>query len=178
MVAIPRPAVRAATVRDADQVADIHVRSWQAAHADLFPKTYLDSFYAARPTQCWRASLVGTDWPKAGVLVISPEKDVLGFAGFGPSRDDGEDQALVGEIRDIYLIPEAWGKGIGRRLMSTALARLASAGYSQVTLWVVASNTRARSFYTRGGWIEDGTRKCDVGQGFPIEEVRYRKQIA
>ena len=178
MVAIPRPAVRAATVRDADQVADIHVRSWQAAHADLFPQTCLDSLYAARPTQCWRATLGGTDWPKAGVLVISPEKEVLGFAGFGPSRDDGEDQALVGEIRDIYLIPEAWGKGIGRRLMSTALARLASAGYSQVTLWVVASNARARSFYTHGGWIEDGARKCEVGQGFPIEEVRYRKQIA
>jgi GNAT superfamily N-acetyltransferase len=178
MVAIPRPAVRAATVRDADQVADIHVRSWQAAHADLFPQSNLDSIYEAIPAQCWRATLGGTDWPKAGVLVVAPEKDVLGFAGFGPTRDDGEDQALVGEIRDIYLVPEAWGKGIGKRLMSTALCRLASAGYAQVTLWVLASNMRARTFYTSGGWIEDGARKCNVSQGFPMEEVRYRKQIA
>lgn len=178
MVSIPRPAVRAATVRDADQVADIHVRSWQAAHAGLFPKTYLDNLWAAVPSHCWRATLGDSEWPKSGVLVVAPEKEVLGFAGFGPSRDDGEDQALVGEIRDIYLVPEAWGQGIGRRLMSNALARLASAGYAQVTLWVLASNTRARGFYARGGWAEDGTRNCDMGDDTPVEEVRYRKQIA
>jgi GNAT superfamily N-acetyltransferase len=178
MVAIPRPAVRAATVRDADQVADIHVRSWHAAHTGLLPQDYLDNLRLAGPAQCWRTTLGGTDWPKSGVLVVAPEKEVLGFAGFGPSRDDGADQSLVGEIRDIYLVPEAWGKGIGRRLMSTALARLASAGYAQVTLWVIASNIRARTFYTSGGWVEDGARKYEVSQGVPIEEVRYRKQIA
>ena len=177
MVAIPRPAVRAATVRDAEQVADIRVRSWQAAHAGLLPQEYLDSLKAVRPNQ-WREILGGNDWPKSGVLVVAPEKEVLGFAEFGPTRDAGEDRTAVAEIRDIYLVPEAWGRGIGKRLMSTALSRLASAGYSQVTLWVVVSNTRARGFYRRGGWIEDGARKCDTSQGFPIEEVRYRKQIA
>ncbi len=177
MVAIPRPAVRAATVRDAERVADIHVQSWQAAHVGLLPQEYLDSLKSARPTQ-WHEVLSSTDWPKSGVLVVAPEKDVLGYAEFGPTRDDGEDRALVGEIMDIYLVPEAWGKGIGKRLMSTALARLASAGYAQVTLWVLASNTRARGFYASGGWFEDGARKCDVSQGFPMEEVRYRKQIA
>jgi len=176
MVAIPRPAVRAATVSDAKQVADIHVRSWQAAHAGLLPQEYLDSLMATRPTE-WQEILVASDWPKSGVLLVAPEKEVIGYAEFGPTRDDGEDRAQVAEIRDIYLVPEAWGKGIGKRLMSTAIARLASAGYSQVTLWVLASNTRARGFYTRCGWIEDGARS-DVTQGFPIEEVRYRKQIA
>jgi ribosomal protein S18 acetylase RimI-like enzyme len=176
MVAIPRPAVRAATVSDAKQVADIHVRSWQAAHAGLLPQEYLDSLRATRPTE-WQEILVASDWPKSGVLLVAPEKEVIGYAEFGPTRDDGEDRAQVAEIRDIYLVPEAWGKGIGKRLMSTAIARLGSAGYSQVTLWVLASNTRARGFYTRCGWIEDGARS-DVTQGFPIEEVRYRKQIA
>lgn len=176
MVAIPRPAVRAATVRDAEQVADIHVRSWQAAHAGLLPQDYLDSLRSARPTQ-WQDILGGTDWPKSGVLLVAPEKEVLGYAEFGPTRDTGEDKTVVGEIRDFYLVPEAWGQGVGRRLMTTALARLASAGYAQVTLWVLASNIRARGFYTRGGWIEDGARS-DASQGFAIEEVRYRKQIA
>ncbi len=177
MVAIPRPAVRIATVRDAEQVADIRVRSWQAAHAGLLPQEYLDSLRAVRPTR-WREIMDGTDWPKSGVLVVAPEKEVLGFAEFGPSRDDGEDRTQVAEIRDIYLVPEAWGQGIGKRLMITALSRLATAGYSQVTLWVVVSNTRARGFYARCGWFEDGARRCDVSQGFPIEEIRYRKHIA
>ena len=158
MVAIPRPAVRAATVRDADQVADIHVRSWQAAHADLpaeQPRQHLRSL----PAQCWRATLGGTDWPKkSGVLVVAPEKEVLGFAGFGPTRDDGEDQALVGEIRDIYLVPEAWGKGIGKRLMSTALARLASAGYAQVTL-MGARQQHARPNVLHQRWVDRRRRQ-------------------
>ena len=34
--------VRDAQPRDAAEVADVHVRSWQAAYRDLFPDDYLD----------------------------------------------------------------------------------------------------------------------------------------
>jgi ribosomal protein S18 acetylase RimI-like enzyme len=178
MNAIPRPAVRAATANDAAQLAVIHVRSWQVAYRGLLPQEYLDRMDSSDRAERWRHALSSADWPKSGVLVVAPGREVLGFARFGPTRDQDADGSLVGEIKEIYLMPEAWGKGMGKRLMSNALARLASAGYNQVTLWVLATNHRARRFYASGGWIEDGALKRDDSQGFPIEDVRYRKQLA
>jgi GNAT superfamily N-acetyltransferase len=35
----------------------------------------------------------------------------------------------------MYLVPAAWGKGIGKQLMNAALGRLIEAGFDQVTLW-------------------------------------------
>ena len=92
------------------------------------------------------------------------------------NRADG-DPRQVGEIYAIYLHPRAWGTGLGRSLMTAALATLAVAGYTQATLWVLESNARARQFYTKGGWAQDGAVMQDDSRGFPISEVRYRRPL-
>jgi ribosomal protein S18 acetylase RimI-like enzyme len=176
MTAVTRPSVRAATVRDAAELAVIHVRSWQAAYKGLLPQDFLDRLDVTDRVARWQHTLRATDWSRSGVMVIHPGREVLGFARFGPTRDSEESDA-VGELRSIYLLPEAWGQGLGKRLMSMALARLAAAGYSQATLWVLQSNARARRFYEAGGWAHDGASKCDDSLGFPIQEIRYRKQL-
>jgi ribosomal protein S18 acetylase RimI-like enzyme len=86
---------------------------------------------------------------------------LLGFVAYSPSRDDDADPDLVGEIDAIYVLPSAWGEGVGRRLMGAALARLAEAEFVQVTLWVLDSNIRARRFYEIAGWLADGAQKTD-----------------
>jgi GNAT superfamily N-acetyltransferase len=177
MTAVTRPSVRAATVRDAAELAAIHVRSWQAAYKGLLPQDYLDKLDVSDRVEGWRHTLRATDWSRSGVMVVHPGRELLGFAGFGPTRDGDDDAGAVGEIRAIYLVPEAWGMGLGKRLMSTALARLAVAGYSQATLWVLQSNARARRFYETGGWVHDGALKCDDSLGFPMQEIRYRKRL-
>jgi len=177
MTAVTRPSVRAATVRDAAEIAAIHVRSWQAAYKGLLPQDFLDRLDASDRIERWQDTLRATDWSRSGVMVAHPEREPVGFARFGPTRDSDDDGSSVGEIRAIYLLPEAWGKGLGKRLMSAALARLTSAGYSQATLWVLQSNARARRFYECGGWLQDGGLKCDDSLGFPLPEIRYRKHL-
>jgi GNAT superfamily N-acetyltransferase len=177
MTAVTRPSVRVATVRDAADLAAIHVRSWQAAYRGLLPQDYLDRLDVSERTERWRHTLRSANGSRSGVIVAHPGLEPLGFARFGPSRDGDEDADQVGEIRAIYLVPEAWGTGLGKRLMSTSLARLTSAGYSQATLWVLASNARARRFYETGGWAQDGAMKCDESLGFPMSEIRYRKRL-
>jgi GNAT superfamily N-acetyltransferase len=93
------------------------------------------------------------------------------------SRDTDTDPAQVGELMGLYLLPQAWGKGLGRVLMAAAVAHLAVASYSQSTLWVLESNARARRFYAKAGWIEDGAVKQDDRLGFAITEVRYRRRL-
>jgi len=103
---------------------------------------------------------------------------MAGFAAFGPTRDADEDPARTGEVHAIYLLPSAWGQGYGRRLLSCAAERLAAAGFTQATLWVLASNARARRFYAGAGWSPDGAAKDDDSRGFTLAEVRYRTVLA
>ena len=177
MTAVPRPSMRVATVRDAPNIATVHVLSWKAAYQGLLPQDYLDQLDVCERTTRWQQRLRVNDWSKGGVVVAVPGPSVLGFTGFGATRDDDEDATVTGEIKQIYLLPEAWGKGLGQRLMSSALKRLAEAGYAQVTIWALSTNARARRFYEKTGWATDGATRSDDVNGFPITEVRYRKDL-
>jgi GNAT superfamily N-acetyltransferase len=169
--------VRPGRPGDAEQVAAVHVRSWQGAYRGLVPQDYLDRLDPADRVEFWRGRLTGTDRPAGGVVVAVAGGQVCGFAAFGPTRDADKDPGRVGELAAIYLLPGAWGKGTGRKLMSAAVERLAAAGYRQATLWVLDSNARARRFYERAGWAEDGGVQHDGSRGFPITELRYRRQL-
>lgn len=112
---------------------------------------------------------------RQSVLVADVDARVVGFANVGPRRD--EDAHDEGEVRAIYVLPEHWGRGIGRELMIEALAALADHRFRQAMLWVLDTNERARRFYESGGWAPDGATRCDERLGFPISEVRYRRQL-
>ncbi len=142
------------------------------------PQAFLDGLDVAQRTRTWERALTDSDAPKTGVLVADDGGRVTGFVGYFPSRDSDADPALTGEIGAIYLLPEAWDGGLGRRLMDAALGGLAAAGFTQATLWVLESNTRARRFYEAGGWSADGTVKLDDSRGFPLSEVRYRRSLS
>jgi GNAT superfamily N-acetyltransferase len=169
--------IRAACVADAAQIAVVHVRSWQGAYRGLLPQAYLDGLDVAQRVGRWERSLAERSVGRAGVLVAEADGALLGFASYSASRDSDADPARVGEIGAIYLLPSAWGKGVGKRLMDAALACLAQAEFVQVTLWVLDSNVRARRFYAAGGWFADGARKLDESRGFPIAQVRYRRSL-
>ena len=85
---------------------------------------------------------------------------------------------MAGRDGKRYLLAEQWGQGIGKALMDSALDVLRQAGFSEATLSVLATNERARRFYEAGGWAPDGAAKQDDSRGFPITELRYRRQLA
>lgn len=181
--------VRLARSDDVALIAEIHVRSWQAAYAGLIPQDYLDALDPARRLDRWAAAVAGTQQAAAAgagtagqreaVLVATGEQDrAAGFASVGACRDADERGAGAGEIRAIYLEPAAWGTGLGRELMTAATARLAELGYRQATLWVLDGNARARRFYTAAGFEPDGAVKIDGERGFTLQEIRYRRALA
>jgi len=169
--------IRAARVADASQIAVVQVRSWQGAYRGLLPQAYLDGLDPAQRVGRWERSLAEAEDRRDGVLVADASGTLLGFVGYSPSRDGDADPARVGEVDAIYLLPSAWGKGVGRLLMDAALARLAEARFDEVTLWVLDSNVRARRFYEAGGWLADEARKIDDSRGFPIAQVRYKRSL-
>jgi ribosomal protein S18 acetylase RimI-like enzyme len=126
----------------------------------------------------WRQIIDGRIAPSE-TYVAEVAGDVAGFASVGRYRpDDGGDaEPDVGEVYAIYAEPNLWSTGIGRSLMDTAVAHLASAGFTEIRLWVFEDNPRARRFYERAGFHPDGETTTDViGTGeYATEatEVRY-----
>ena len=161
--------VRPARPEDAAAIAEVHVRTWQAAYEHVFGAERLAAIDLAARVERWRRRLVEPERRHEAVLVIEDE-GVVGFASCGESRD----AAGEGELYAIYVLSAAWGSGAGRELIAAALAALQEGGFDTAGLWVLEDNPRARRFYEREGWIPSGERRDVEFLGIPITEVGYR----
>jgi len=142
------------------------------------PQDHLDGLDPADRAEAWGRVIAETDPTRGGVLAaVAKGGGIIGFASFGPSRDSDTDPRRTGEVFAIYADPEVWGTGTGRSLMAGAVAELVRLGYADAILWVLDTNDRARRFYVRAGWAEDGASKTDGSRGFDITEVRYRRRL-
>jgi GNAT superfamily N-acetyltransferase len=56
----------------------------------------------------------------------------------------------------LYVVPEQWGSGLAGSLHDQALELVRELGSTRCHLWVLADNARARRFYERRGWRENG----------------------
>jgi len=157
--------IHAARVEDARGIADVHVRTWQAAYRHAFPAEVLDALSVDEREAGWRERL------DAGmrVWVAAESAAIVGFAAAGPSRTEED----VAELYAIYVLPEHWGTGVAHDLMAAAIGWFLAEQYATAMLWVLAANPRARRFYEREGWRFDGTR-TEVMRGVEVEEARYR----
>lgn len=136
--------VRRAEPGDAGAIARVHVRSWQAGYRGQLPDELLDSLNTADRISVWEAAIDTAEWPGRGTLLIEDyDAQVVGFAHLVPSRDRDDNPDSTGEIASFYIDPTSWGRGLGSRLMHSALAELSSQ-YRTGTLWVLETNTVPR----------------------------------
>lgn len=56
------------------------------------------------------------------------------------------------EIRMLAVEPDAWGRGVGRRLVDHVMATLRAEGRRRLTLVVLEQNSPAQRFYLRLGF--------------------------
>src|SRR5450830_837404 len=79
------------------------------------------------------------------ILVAERECQVVGFAAV--YAREGPDNFL----HHLYVHPAADGQGAGTLLLAAVVAQFGPT----LSLKVQISNTRARRFYARAGWVED-----------------------
>lgn len=60
-----------------------------------------------------------------------------------------EHQGLMGEIDELFVLPEARSCGVGTRLLAAAEAELLRHGCVRLQLQLATANSRARPFYER-----------------------------
>ena len=161
--------MRPAEVADARAIAEVHVTGWQVGYRGLIDDAHLDALSADDRVGVWAQRLADG----ADVLVADDGGQVQGFVTVGPARD-GDVPPATGEVYALYVHPRTWGRGVGGRLLTSALDRLADAGQRGCVLWALAGNVRARTFYERRGWVADGSTKTEDHRGLLLLEVRYR----
>lgn len=69
---------------------------------------------------------------------------IVGFVGGGKIRTDNPENDLryQSELYAIYLLKEAQGHGLGRRLMLALVEKLVEAGMHSMLLWVFAKKKK------------------------------------
>jgi GNAT superfamily N-acetyltransferase len=139
--------IRPATAADIRALAEIQVRGWRWAYADIVPAQEMPDV-ETREAQ-WR------ELPLDGTWVWDQDGAVAGFACGGPSRDEDAGPG-VGELYALYVDPPAQGAGVGAALLEHAIDALREAGCAEVTLWIFSANGHAREFYAARGWRPDG----------------------
>ena len=162
--------VRAATAADVPTIAQIHVDAWRAAYRGQIPDSYLDSLKVDERVRMWSGAIAR---PLPARLIVTDP--LTGFCFHGPSRAGEEG---VAEIFAVYVRPDAWRQGAGRLLCEHALADARARECAAMSLWVLKTNERARSFYERIGYVPDGAERTQTRlTGLPLHEMRYRKAL-
>lgn len=165
--------IRSAESEDAFAVAEVHVRSWQAAYRGLLPDAYLDGILPEDRAGHYDFSAI--DPQKPHTLVALDEAKIVGFATTAPSRDEQHPQH--GELCALYVDPSHWSRRVGVALIEAARLQLADLGFREALLRLLDGNRRADRFYRLDGWMPDGGRRSDSVWGITVSELRYVRPL-
>ncbi len=81
------------------------------------------------------------------------------------------------EIEQVYVVAAARGTGAALELLREAERVIREAGHPEAWLAVVEGYARARAFYERAGWSDDGPDSYPAEAGDGVVEVPVRKYI-
>ncbi|WET77790.1 GNAT family N-acetyltransferase [Amycolatopsis sp. QT-25] len=156
-------ALRGATPADADTVAKIWHRGWQDGHLGNVP----DELVRIRTRESF--------WERAAqrvgdTTVALVDGEVAGFV------------MVVGdEVEQVYVSSDHRGSGVAGTLLAEAERLVSANGQAHAWLAVAPGNARARRFYERCGWVDEGAFENRVpGPDGPISVPcrRYVKPVA
>ena len=123
---------------DAEAIADIWRLGWRDGHLGFVPQELVE----ARTDESFRERAVERVGDTTVAIV---DGDVAGFV------------VVVGdEVEQVYVSVPHRGTGVAAVLMAEAERQVRSNGYEKAWLAVVAGNGRARAFYERAGWQDEG----------------------
>ncbi len=173
--------VRAAEVEDADDIGRVHVLAWQEGYRGQLPDDYLDQLSVTDRQEVWRRRFEeGTVECTMFVAEDPVDGHVCGWVGVGHLRPEGASDLGpgTGQLWALNLEPAAWGRGIATALMAGAVEELVRMGYDAAVLWVLHTNRRARRFYEREGWVDQGVEMVDPHDGLALRERRYGRTLS
>lgn len=155
--------LRAATSDEAMEVAAIWCAGWRDGHLGGVPEELVavrtpESFQKRAADRIQDTTVAIVDGSIAGFIMVVED-----------------------EVEQVYVGAQYRGQGIAQLLLAAAEQQVANNGFKEAWLAVVASNTRARAFYAKAGWIDSGLFDYQAyGESGPIAVLahRYTKRVS
>jgi GNAT superfamily N-acetyltransferase len=132
------PAVRPARAEDAPTIAEIWSVGWHDAHAGLVP----DELVRIRTRESFdvrAAQRIGD------TAVVTVDDEVVGFV-----------MVAGDEVEQVYVARDRRGSGVANVVLAEGERLVRANGHDRAWLAVVDGNARARRFYERQDWTDEG----------------------
>ena len=155
--------IRAAVDADMSAVADLWHEGWHTGHAGHVP----DGLTAARSLEAFHErtpARVGDT-----TVLVGSSGRLLGFV-----------MVAGDEVEQVFVGAAERGTGVADVLLAEAERQVAAGGHSRAWLAVVEGNARARRFYEKSGWVDEGDLPYEVtagGETFVSPCRRYVKEV-
>ncbi|MDG2262608.1 MAG: GNAT family N-acetyltransferase [Actinomycetota bacterium] len=146
--------IRRATPRDARATADVYLAS-RAANLGSIPL----GPHGDDNVRVWFAETLMNE---ADIRIGIVDDVIIGFLALKP-----------GWLDHLYLAPGATGRGLGARFVDLAKREQPTG----LDLWTFQSNTGARAFYRRQGFVEVAHTDGDNEEGEPDVRCAWRPEI-
>jgi ribosomal protein S18 acetylase RimI-like enzyme len=171
-------AVAAAVEADLPELADVAARTFPLACPPGAAPDNIAEFIAENLSQARFRDYLAD--PDRAVLAARDEDRIAGYAILirGVPDDDDVQQAVshrpAVELSKMYVLPDSHGAGVSAALMAAALRHAADLDAKCVWLGVNQLNQRAQRFYTKHGFIINGTKTFRLGTGVENDYVMVR----
>jgi GNAT superfamily N-acetyltransferase len=155
--------LRQAREDDAAAVAKIWYDGWRDGHLGHVP----DDLVAVRTEESFQSRAAD----RVGDTVVAVVDDAV--AGFA--------MVVCDEVEQVYVSEQHRGRGVAGILLAEAERLVAVSGNERAWLAVVDGNVRARRFYERNGWTDEGVFDYPAASAagpIPVPAHRYVKDVA
>ena len=151
---------RDATPADAPALARLGARTFFETFGHLYDPADLALFLQNHAVANWREQLAD---PAYAIRVGGADGQLAAYAKVGPPSLPFEPRGDATELRQFYILKPWHGTGAAEELMAWVIDEARRRGAEHLYLSVFTDNHRARRFYARYGFVEEGPYKFMVG---------------
>lgn len=158
--------------KNAKDMGFIHSNSWKQAYRGIIPNEMIEAFTPEKRAAIF-SNVIETQ-PEEYYLFMANNRPA-GIASLSKCHEESAPD-YIGEIYSFYFHPDFWGSSATHMGFQFCINRLKALGFTQITIWVLNDNLRAKRFYEKNGFVLDGhSQEIEIGK--KLLEVRYSKNI-
>ena len=154
------PEFRNAGPNDAETLAELGRRSFVETFGHLYADEDLAAFLDTHNAASWAQELADQAF---AIRIGEVDGQAMAYAKIGPPKLPFEPRGQAVELRQFYVLSDWHGSGAAGELMRWVIDTARRRGGDDLYLSVFVDNARARAFYARYGFIEEGRYAFMVG---------------